>query len=189
MEQLRTLENRITLCTDCNLCHNRAFSVPGEGPLDADIVIIGEAPGAQENSTGRPFLGRSGQKLNQMLAAAGISRADCYVTNMVKCWPGQGNPDPPQQALEACEHWLDSQLELIRPRGIITLGKYSTSKFMSMDGTSMGRLQGAVRKAYWSADEPVFIMPLYHPSYLLRNPQEAPITQAHLDKFKEFIYG
>jgi len=189
MEQLKTLENRMTLCTDCNLCNHRSFGVPGEGPANADIMIIGEAPGAQENASGKPFYGRSGQILNQMLVAASISRADCYVTNMVKCWPGEGNPDPPQYALDACEHWLDEQLELIKPKGIITLGKFSTSKFINMDGLTMGRLQGVVRQGFWTPSEPVYIMPLYHPSYLARNPQERPISQGHLDRFKELIYG
>lgn len=189
MNELATLENRASICEACNLCDNRAFGVPGEGPTDADIMIIGEAPGEQENSTGRPFYGRSGQLLTKLLNNAGISRADCYITNMVKCWPGKGNPDPPQYAIDACKHWLDEQLELIQPKGIITLGKYSTGKFINMDGLTMGRLQGAVRKAFWAPDKPVFIMPLYHPAYLLRNNQEQPITQAHLDKFKELIYG
>lgn len=185
---LTVLHQRIGLCTDCSLSANRAFAVPGEGPVNADIMIIGEAPGAQENSSGRPFYGRSGTLLNEMLSTAGISRADTYVTNMIKCWPGEGNPNPPQFALDACDEWLNVQLNLIKPKGIITLGKFSTSKFIPMDGMTMGRIQGVVRKAYWNETDPVFIMPLYHPAYLLRNGAEKPITQGHLNKFKELIY-
>lgn len=173
----------------CDLCDNRQFGVPGQGPHNADIVIIGEAPGENENKTGNPFVGRAGKILNDMLVEAGISRGDCYVTNMVKCWPGPGNPDPTPDQIEACRPWLDQQLELIQPRGILTFGKYSTGKFIDVTGTNMGRIQGSIRQAWWEPDKPVYIMPIYHPAYLGRNPAERPTSQEHLNKFKEIVYG
>ena len=167
----------------CPLCSHRSFGVPGEGPIDSHIMIIGEAPGASENNSGKPFYGRSGKLLNDMLASAGISRGDCYVTNVVKCWPGEGNPDPTPEAVDACSHWLEKQIQMIKPRGIITLGQHSTKLVTGVD-EKIGKVQGSV-----NIKQGVYVMPLYHPAYLLRNHEERPFTQGHLDKFKEIIYG
>jgi uracil-DNA glycosylase family 4 len=188
MDTLLTLAGREQACTSCNLCTVRTQAVPGKGPSNADIVIIGEAPGDQEDSVGEPFYGRSGTLLTKILAEAGISRGDIYVTNMLKCWPGPGNPDPTPVQLAACSGWLDSELEIIQPKGIITLGRFSSAKFLPWDSnTTMGRMQGKIRLAHWEVDKPVYIMPLYHPAALLRNREEIPQVTEYLKKFKELL--
>lgn len=185
------LTRMIATCYNCGLHNNRIHSVPGEGPPDADIFIIGEAPGTSENrsKTGRPFIGRAGGILDDILTAAGISRGDCFITNMVKCWPGKGNPDPTPEEIEACRPWLDKQLDLIRPRGIITFGRFSTGRFLEFPKGGIGRIQGSVTRKWWDDETPCYIMPIYHPSYLGRSKDEIPAVIKHLAAFKELIYG
>lgn len=189
--QLNLISRRIRVCTRCALHNNRIEGVPGEGPSNADIFIIGEAPGASENRSqnGTPFIGFAGTMLNFILVEAGISRGDCFITNMVKCWPGEGNPDPTPQEIETCRPWLDTQLDLVKPKGIITFGRYSTNKFMEFPPNgSMGRIQGSITRKFWDDDTPCYIMPLYHPSYLNRSKLEVPDVVNHLIRFKEIIY-
>jgi uracil-DNA glycosylase family 4 len=196
IDEFQLLQNRASVCRACALHENRTRGVPGTGPVDARIVIIGEAPGKEENSEGKPFIGRSGMLLNRMLEVAGISRGDCFVTNMVKCWPGEGNPDPLPDEIEACRPWLDGQLALIKPRGVITFGKYSTNKFIEFPKKgAMGRVQGWRRKVYWDETHWAYVMPLYHPAYVARGMSNArtsedgeyPVVVAHLKKFAEIV--
>ena len=195
---LTVIEQRVQLCTDCNLCEirdaldkdgNTGLAVPGAGPYDADIVIIGEAPGRMEHLRGKPFANTAsngaGTILNRMLVNAGISRSDVYVTNMIKCWPGEGNPDPLPEQLDACAHWLDEQLDIIRPKGIITLGKFSTSKYMEFK--TMGSVQGHVRIGQWPDGARYHVMPVYHPAYLARNKEEEERSTECLRLFKEIV--
>jgi uracil-DNA glycosylase family 4 len=185
--ELQVLASAISTCTNCNLCDIRLKTVPGSGAITSDIVIIGEAPGANEDQQGVPFIGRAGATLRRMLEQADISIGDCFITNTVKCWTGEGNPDPSPTQIEACKPWLDQQLEIIKPRGILTFGKYSTGKFI--DYTAMWKLQGHLRRITWSDGSPCYIMPVYHPSWINRNPDEMEETVACLKKFKELVYG
>lgn len=185
--ELTVLEGRIAACQKCELFNIRTRTVPGNGPPNADIFIIGEAPGSNENSDGNPFIGAAGNKLNSILVAAGLSRGDCFVTNMVKCWPGEGNPDPTAEQIAACDPWLEQQLRLVRPRGIITFGRFSTGKFMEFG--AMGKVQGVMRKIWWDDNSPCYVMPIYHPAYLRRSPEETPEAIEHLKRFKAAVYG
>ncbi len=189
--EIPILANMIRACRRCDLHQNRIRGVPGEGPVDADIVIIGEAPGKNENLSkkGSPFIGKAGRILDEILEAAKISRGDCFVTNMVKCWPGEGNPDPTPEEIEACSVWMDRQLLQIQPRGIITFGRFSTGKFLEFPKGGIGRIQGAITRKWWDEDNPCYIMPIYHPAYLGRSKDEIPAVVEYLRKFKEVIYG
>ena len=135
----------------------------GEGPDDADLMIVGEAPGAEEDLSGEPFVGRAGQLLDRILASVELDRADVYVTNLVKFRP-PGNRNPRPDEIEAAAPILVEQIRLIRPRILATLGNVPTQWFLgSKDGIT--RLHGS-----WHDWNGIRLMPLYHPAYLLRNP-------------------
>jgi uracil-DNA glycosylase len=135
----------------------------GDGDPDADLMIVGEAPGEEEDLSGRPFVGRAGQLLDKVLASVGIDRADTYITNMVKFRP-PGNRNPRPDEIEASVPLLLEQIRTIRPQVIVTLGNVPTQWFLgSKDGIT--RLRGR-----WSDWHGIRVLPLYHPAYLLRNP-------------------
>ncbi len=189
MEELSVVEQRIRSCQACSLWTIRSRAVPGLGPVDADIVIIGEAPGKNEDTHGKPFIGVSGKKLTKLLGAAGISRNDCYITNMVKCWPGDGNPDPEPEEIEACSPWLTTQLNLIKPKGVLTFGRFSTQRFFEFP-PKMGitKLMGTMMKDWWDADHPYYVMPLLHPAARNMAEYEDEVV-SHLQKFRDVVYN
>ena len=154
-------------CPACKLAATRTNVVVGEGDGDAKLMIIGEGPGEDEDRTGRPFVGRAGQLLDQILAAVQIPRESVYIGNMVKCRPpGNRNPEPDEIA--ACEHWLLDQISLIRPQIMATLGNVPTQWALE---TKLGitRTRG-VWGEFKKLGAPIPVMPLFHPAYLLRNP-------------------
>ena len=123
------LYGQIEMCDRCaELAATRNRVVPGEGAETADIVFVGEAPGFHEDQQGRPFVGQAGQFLDQLLASIDLHRNDVYICNVIKCRP-PGNRDPLPTEIANCQSWLDRQLELIAPRMIVTLGRYSLAKF------------------------------------------------------------
>ncbi len=150
-------------CTRCRLCEKRSHVVFGEGHPRARILFVGEGPGAEEDRTGRPFVGQAGQLLDRMIAAMGFDRSEMYIANVVKCRP-PGNRDPRDDEIAACSPFLDRQIELIRPDVIIALGRFAASR---LTGTkkSMGALRGR-----WAEYKGVSLLPTFHPAYLLRNP-------------------
>lgn len=154
-------------CTACKLAPTRHNVVVGEGNPDAKLMIIGEGPGEDEDRTGRPFVGRAGQLLDQILAAVQIPRESVYIGNMVKCRP-PGNRNPELDEIAACEHWLLDQISLIRPQIMATLGNVPTQWALE---TKLGitRTRG-VWGEFKKLGTPIAVMPLFHPAYLLRNP-------------------
>ena len=154
-------------CTACKLAPTRNNVVVGEGDPDAKLMIIGEGPGEDEDRTGRPFIGRAGQLLDQILAAVQIPRESVYIGNMVKCRP-PGNRNPELDEIAACEHWLLDQISLIRPQIMATLGNVPTQWALE---TKLGitRTRG-VWGEFKKLGAPIPVMPLFHPAYLLRNP-------------------
>ena len=130
--------------------------------MDAQIVFIGEGPGETEDQTGRPFVGRAGQKLDEMIAAMGLRREQVYICNVVKCRPPE-NRQPLTDEVEACTQYLVKQLEIIRPKVIVTLGLPAT-QFMLQSKMSMGRMRGQ-----WHEWRGIKLMPTFHPAYILRN--------------------
>ena len=153
------LYTRVRGCTECALAQTRTLAVPGEGPLDAEIMFIGEAPGANEDKQGRPFVGAAGQFLEELLAAAGLTRQTVYICNVLKCRP-PANRDPLPGEIDACRDYLDEQIDLIDPLVIVTLGRFSMAKFFPNQAIS--RIHGRPRETAG-----MFYVPMYHPAAAL----------------------
>lgn len=156
---LAELNEEIARCPDCELSRTRTHAVPGEGRPDADIVFIGEGPGYYEDQQARPFVGPAGQFLEQLLASIGLRREDVYIGNVIKCRPPE-NRDPLPQEINACRKWLDRQIEIISPRMVATLGRYSMNRYFP--GQSISRIRGQPRRL-----GDVVVVPMYHPAAAL----------------------
>ncbi len=177
---LETLRTEVLPCTACDLHQTRHNVVFGAGSPEADLVIVGEAPGHDEDLQGIPFVGRSGQLLTKILSAIGLARDDVFICNILKCRPPQ-NRDPLPQEVLACEPYLRRQLEIIRPRVICCLGRVAAQTLLKT-ATSLGRLRGGV---HFYHDIPV--MATYHPAYLLRNPAAKRDTWNDIRKMKALM--
>ena len=153
----------VDACTACKLCSTRHRSVPGVGDVAADWLFVGEAPGAEEDARGEPFVGQAGRLLDNMLAALGLARGKrVYIANVLKCRP-PGNRTPEPREVDSCLPYLDRQIELIQPRLIVALGKSAATSLLQVDAT-IGSLRGRVHRY---RDVPLIVT--YHPAYLLRN--------------------
>ena len=161
---LRAIEEEIRSCQQCPLAETRTFAVPGEGDLNAVVMFVGEGPGHDEDKNGRPFIGRSGRFLIETLQNAGLRREDVYITNVVKCRPPQ-NRDPAPSELKACAGYLTRQVEIINPRIIVTLGRFSMRRWFAQ-GT-ITRIHGRVK----NIGRGRVAVAMYHPAAALRNPQ------------------
>jgi len=160
------LADRVASCRACELHQTRNHTVFGTGAQDARLMIVGEAPGADEDRLGEPFVGRAGGLLNAMLAAIGLPREQVYIANILKCRP-PGNRNPaPQEAL-ACRGYLDRQIALLQPRLILSLGAVSAHSLLDCE-EPVGRLRGRLHPL--PGGVPVAVS--YHPAYLLRRPEE-----------------
>jgi uracil-DNA glycosylase len=161
------LERAVSGCRACGLCENRTKTVFGVGSRTADLLIIGEAPGAEEDRAGEPFVGRAGQLLNRMLASIGLARDRVYIANVLKCRPPQ-NRDPRPDEAEQCEGYLLRQIQLIAPRVILCVGRVAARHLLRTDAP-LGTLRGR-----WLAfgDDAAALRVTYHPAYLLRSPEQ-----------------
>jgi len=159
------LEQRVKICTDCPLHEQRTNTVFGVGSQKAKWLILGEAPGQEEDKQGEPFVGRAGQLLNSMLFAIGLQRHDIFIANTVKCRP-PNNRDPHPTEILSCAPFLARQIELLQPRLILILGKVAVRRLLQKED-ALGKLRGKIHE-YQSI--PVVIT--YHPAYLLRSPSE-----------------
>lgn len=152
-------------CRRCKLCSGRTNIVFGVGNPKAELVFVGEGPGADEDEQGIPFVGKAGQLLTKMIEAMGLRREDVYICNTVKCRPPNNrNPEPDE--LAACEPFLKGQLASVKPEAIVTLGKFAAQALLR-EQTPITRLRGQ-----WREYEGIPVMPTFHPAYLLRSPQE-----------------
>lgn len=151
-------------CQRCSLAQTRTHLVFGEGDPRAQLMLVGEGPGEVEDQTGRPFVGKAGQLLTQILQSVGIEREEVYITNVVKCRP-PGNRVPTRAEMDACWDWLEAQIALINPRIIVTLGNAATQRLLGKS-EGIGQLRGKFYR--WQGGIEVF--PMFHPSFLLRNP-------------------
>ena len=156
---LARIAKEVATCTKCALHESRKLAVSGEGPADAEIMFIGEGPGFHENEQGRPFVGASGKFLDQLLAQAGLERADVFIANVVKCRP-PGNRDPQADELAACDDYLEAQIKAINPSIIVTLGRFSMGKFIP--GAKITAIHGQMQKIGER-----FVIPMYHPAAAL----------------------
>lgn len=172
----------IHACTACELADNCTQKVPGVGDRQADLLIIGEGPGHEEDIRGEPFVGRSGKLLDRMLAAIGIEREQVYITNIVKCRP-PNNRDPKQDEAQHCRAYLEAQIKQIAPRVILSVGRVSAHNLL---GTSqpVGKLIKQMHKLP-GTDIPVKVT--YHPAYLLRNPSAKAIAWQDLKLLHQML--
>ena len=168
-QRLATIRNdEVQGCTRCPLCESRTNTVFGEGNPEAKLMFIGEGPGVQEDRQGRPFVGRAGEMLNKQIAAMGLTRDEVYIANVVKCRP-PGNRTPTPAEVETCWDYLHRQIDIIRPRVIVTLGGPATKQILNTT-TGITALRGAWHEFEGLAPGgPVIpVMPTFHPAYLLR---------------------
>lgn len=163
LSELEELYAEIRNCQRCILSQARTQTVPGDGPPTAAIMFIGEAPGYHEDRQGKPFVGAAGQFLNELLAGIGLRREDVYICNVVKCRP-PGNRDPLPEEIEACRPYLDRQIALIKPKLIVTLGRYSMARYFP--GQSISRIHGQKKRI-----GNTWYVPLFHPAAALHQPR------------------
>ena len=163
---LKKLNSECVECTSCNLSETRKNVVVGKGNESAQVVIIGEGPGEQEDITGLPFVGRAGKMLDTALSSVDIDPLeDCYITNIVKCRP-PNNRKPSSVESEACMPWLNEQINLLKPKIIILAGSTAVQSFLGID-EPISKIRGQ-----WIEKDNIKYMPIFHPSYLLRNPSK-----------------
>jgi uracil-DNA glycosylase family 4 len=185
--ELEALHQEIAVCKKCILHRSRVKAVPGAGPKDADIMFIGEAPGFHENQQGLPFVGAAGKFLDELLEKIDLKRDNVFITNVVKCRP-PGNRDPQAAEIEACRPYLDQQIELIKPKMVITLGRFSMARYFP--NAKISQIHGQPRKM-----EGVIYYPMYHPAAALHQPSlrrtveedvlKIPDLIAHIDEMVE----
>ena len=178
-EVLAQIAKEVTVCTNCALHHSRKKAVPGEGPANAEIMFIGEGPGFHENEQGRPFVGAAGQFLDQLLQQAGVTRADVWIGNVVKCRP-PGNRDPLPEELAACDMYLEQQIAAINPSIIVTLGRFSMNKFMP--GAKISQVHGQMRKVGNR-----YVIAMFHPAAALHQASLKPAILADFGKLPELL--
>ena len=154
--------NYVKGCTRCRLCETRTNTVFGEGDVDAKVMFIGEGPGENEDQTGRPFVGRAGILLGNMIVGMGLSREQVYIANIVKCRPPDNRVPAPDES-DTCMSYLERQIELVRPRVLVTLGLSATKYLLNQPKLTMGKTRGL-----WMEWRGIKVMPTWHPSYVLR---------------------
>ena len=162
-ETLDEIEAELVNCQVCALCKERSKVVFGVGNPNAQLVLVGEAPGKEEDNQGVPFVGEAGQLLDRILYAMKLNRDQVYICNVIKCRPPK-NRDPQPEEIAACEQFLKRQLDAIRPRLIITLGRFATQALLNSK-EPIGQLRG-----HWHEYQGIPLLPTYHPAYLLRTP-------------------
>jgi uracil-DNA glycosylase len=180
-QELKILQNdTIGDCQRCKLCSGRTQVVFGVGNSDADLVFVGEAPGADEDRLGEPFVGRAGKLLTRMIEAMGFSREQIYICNVVKCRPPE-NRNPELDEIQACEPFLKAQLGIVKPKVIVALGRFACQCLLRTEET-MSDIRGK-----WQKYEGIAIMPTFHPAYLLRSPSKKKEVWEDLQKVMEFL--
>lgn len=179
-EQWALLKKQIDACGLCGLCAGRTNAVMGDGNPGADILFVGEGPGAEEDAQGLPFVGAAGKLLDRMMAAIGLNRQNCYIANIVKCRP-PGNRTPSAQEAAACLPYLRAQVRLIRPKIIVALGATAARAIISPH-TRISKDRGV-----WHESKGFHMIATYHPSYLLRDPTQKKDAWADLKSIRDKI--
>jgi uracil-DNA glycosylase family 4 len=180
---MHRLDEGIRRCVKCPLHASRTHAVPGEGPVPSDVFIIGEAPGAKEDDSGRPFVGPSGVLLERSLATAGLARDNVYITSCVKCRPPNNRP-PHAQELDTCQAaWLNRQIELVDPRVLVLLGKVAMRQVLQ-DERSLRKMHGEVLER----DGRRYLL-TYHPAVAFHVPETRESMEQDMAKLKELVAG
>jgi DNA polymerase len=183
-EKLVELYKEVQRCEKCPLHETRTKVVFGAGNADADLMFVGEAPGAEEDRQGLPFVGRAGQLLNQLLEEIGLSREEVFIANVLKNRP-PGNRDPQPAEIQACEPWLWQQVALIEPRVVCTLGNFST-KLLSGSQTGITKVRGTPQ-VHELGGRTVYLLPLFHPAAALRTPAVKETLRADFATIPELL--
>jgi uracil-DNA glycosylase family 4 len=179
MSALTELNQQISLCQKCEIARRRNRVVPGEGAEDADIMFIGEAPGWHEDQQGRPFVGPAGQYLDRLLSSINLTRQQVYIANVIKCRPPD-NRDPLPTEIQNCRQWLDKQIEIIKPRIIVTLGRYSMARYFP--GKSISKIHGTAQKR-----DGVIYYAMYHPAAALHQQSLKQAIEADMLKIPKVL--
>ena len=179
-ETLHEVRTDLGDCQRCRLCQGRKSIVFGVGSARADLVIVGEAPGRDEDIQGEPFVGRAGQLLNRMLVAIGLSREEVYICNVIKCRPPENRNPLPDEVI-SCEPFLVRQLRSIQPKAILALGKFAAQTLLRTE-EKISKIRGQFREY-----QGIPVMPTYHPAYLLRNPGQRRPVWEDLQKVQKLL--
>jgi DNA polymerase len=179
LSELTELYKEVLVCTKCILSQGRTHAVPGEGPEDSAIMFIGEAPGFHEDRQGRPFVGAAGKYLEELLEGIGLKRDQVYITNVIKCRP-PGNRDPELDEIATCKPYLDRQIDLIRPRVIVTLGRFSMQRYFP--NASISRVHGQPKRV-----GSVIYYPMFHPAAALHQPRWRSMVEEDIRKIPELL--
>jgi uracil-DNA glycosylase family 4 len=174
MSPLSELNQQISACQKCEIARFRTKVVPGEGAEDADIMFIGEAPGWHEDQQGRPFVGQAGKFLDTLLASINLDRTQVYIANIIKCRPTD-NRDPLPTEIQNCAPWLDRQIEIIKPKIIVTLGRYSMARYFP--GKSISKIHGTAIK-----QDNIIYYAMYHPAAALHQQSLKQAIEADMQK-------
>jgi DNA polymerase len=169
-EQLVEVYNEASVCVRCPLSESRNRVVFGAGNADADLMFVGEAPGAEEDRQGLPFVGRAGGFLTELLEGIGLKREDVFINNVLCCRP-PGNRDPQPEEIDSCRPWLEQRIRLIEPRVICTLGNFAT-KLLTANPTGITKVRG-VPQQQMIGGRHLYLLPLFHPAAGLRTPRVA----------------
>jgi uracil-DNA glycosylase len=176
--------NQASICERCPLSETRNRVVFGAGHADADLMFVGEAPGAEEDRQGLPFVGRAGAFLTELLEGIGLDRKDVWICNVLKCRP-PGNRDPQPEEIDSCRPYLEQQVELIQPRVICTLGNFST-KLLTANPTGITKVRGTPQEQMLGGRH-VYLLPLFHPAAGLRTPRVADQLREDFSQIPELL--
>jgi uracil-DNA glycosylase len=183
-ERLVEVFNEASVCQKCPLSATRTKVVFGSGNADADLMFVGEAPGAEEDRQGLPFVGRAGALLTQLIEGIGMKREDVFITNVLLCRP-PGNRDPQPLEIESCEPYLLEKMRLIEPRVVCTLGNFAT-KLLTGSRTGISKVRGEPQ-VHSLGGRTVFVMPLFHPAAALRTPSVEDTLRADFARLPELL--
>jgi DNA polymerase len=179
MSELTDMYAQIRVCPKCDLSQSRTNAVPGEGPENAEVMFIGEAPGFHEDRQGRPFVGAAGQYLDELLGMMGMDRGKVYITNVVKCRPPQ-NRDPLPQEMEACRPYLDRQIQLIKPKVIITISRFAMMRWFP--DKKISEIHGKPKRF-----GDLVVVPMYHPAAALHQPSLKATLEADFKRVPQIL--
>jgi uracil-DNA glycosylase family 4 len=179
VDSLDQIAAEIKVCTACRLHLGRKNAVPGEGPSNADLMFIGEGPGFHENEQGRPFVGAAGRFLEELLANIDLTREQVFIGNVIKCRP-PGNRDPQLDEIQACSAYLERQIQVINPKVIITLGRFSMARFFPK-----ARISAIHGQAKWVQGR--LIVPMYHPAAALHQPSLREVVRQDFSRLPQYI--
>jgi uracil-DNA glycosylase len=185
---LSELNQEILTCTLCRLSEARLHAVPGEGPVPSRILLVGEAPGKREDELGRPFVGRAGSILEELLSSSGLSRDEVYITSINKCRP-PGNRDPKDDEIAACHPYLERQIDLLKPQVIVPMGRFAAREICRTFGLAEGKIGDIHGKVLHARARygTVIVLPVYHPAVITHNPNLRPELTSDFERLKESL--